>query len=308
MEKLDRCLHTLLENSSTITLVVKLSILRDAACGLVYLHSRVPSVVHRDLTARNILLTTNMAAKIADLGVARIFDVKRGNMIKTMTNVPGNVVYMPPEAIEVGCKYNTSIDVFSFGNVALFTLTQSFPTLLAATYPHPKKNKVIGRTEIERRGKYFEMLYETLGKNHSLINLVTKCLQNKPNSRPSAHEILEKLDQVKIEDDNQFWSMSKEELMHYASIREKDMERLVGQLGTQQGVICSQAEQIESYKTRFQDQSQQQGATGTDRPSIFEESCSLQPACEKGLLVNDRPEPSLSLQVYIQCINSVWYN
>ena len=188
MEKLDRCLHTLLENSSTITLVVKHSILRDAACGLVYLHSRVPSVVHRDLTARNSLLTTNMVAKIADLGVARIFDVKRGNMIKTMTNVPGNVVYMPPEAIEAGCKYNTSIDVFSFGNVALFTLTQSFPTILAATYPHPKKDKVIGRTEIERRGKYFEMLYEALGKNHSLVNLVTKCLQSKPNSRPSAHE------------------------------------------------------------------------------------------------------------------------
>lgn len=253
MEKLDCCLHTMLENSLTITMAVKHSILRDVACGLVYLHSHDPSVIHRDLTARNILLTSRMVAKITDLGVARIIDLKQGRMMKTMTNAPGNVVYMPPEAMEAGCKYDTSMDVFSFGNVSLFTLTQTFPELLAATYPHPKKDKVVGRTEIERRGKCFGMLKEMLGDKHSLVNLVTKCLQNKPNSRPTAQEILQKLDNVKIEDHDKFEIMSKKDLLQYVETREREMERLVGQLGMQQSLINSQAEQIESFQVRFQE-------------------------------------------------------
>ena len=89
-----------------------------------------------------------------------------------MTNVPGSAPYMPPEAIEVGCKYNASIDVFSFGHLALFTLTQVFPDLLAPTYPHPKKNKVVARTEIERRSTTFNILYDSLGEKHPLVKIV----------------------------------------------------------------------------------------------------------------------------------------
>ena len=48
------------------------SILHDVAVGLNYLHSQRPPIIHRDLSSNNVLLASNMTAKISDLGVARI--------------------------------------------------------------------------------------------------------------------------------------------------------------------------------------------------------------------------------------------
>ena len=61
-------LHELLENTANISLSIKVSILQDVARGLVYLYYRSPRLIHRDLSAQNILLTSDMTAKIADLG------------------------------------------------------------------------------------------------------------------------------------------------------------------------------------------------------------------------------------------------
>ena len=58
-----------------ITLVVKLSILRDVARGLIYLHSCTPAIIHRDLTGNNVLLDSKLRAKIADFGNAQIMDL-----------------------------------------------------------------------------------------------------------------------------------------------------------------------------------------------------------------------------------------
>ena len=139
MERLDTNLHELLENAPNLPLAVKNSILLDTAQGLQYLHSQSPPIIHRDLTARNVLLNSAMVAKIADLGVARIINLQP-NQLATMTQGPGNIVYMPPEAMGEHTQYNRSLDIFSFGNIALFTLTQEFigPKLKAATYTNPK--------------------------------------------------------------------------------------------------------------------------------------------------------------------------
>ena len=95
MERLDTNLHDLLETTPNLPLAVKNSILLDTAQGLLYLHSQSPPIIHRDLTARNVLLNSAMVAKIADLGVARIVNLQPGQLA-TMTQGPGNIVYMPP--------------------------------------------------------------------------------------------------------------------------------------------------------------------------------------------------------------------
>ncbi len=69
IERLEMSVDDLLECSPNIPLAVKISILTDTGIGLVYLHSREPPIVHRDLTARNILLTSSsLTAKITDTG------------------------------------------------------------------------------------------------------------------------------------------------------------------------------------------------------------------------------------------------
>ena len=50
-----------------LSLASKISILHDVASGLAYLHEQSPPIIHRNLSARNVLLNSAMVAKIADL-------------------------------------------------------------------------------------------------------------------------------------------------------------------------------------------------------------------------------------------------
>ena len=118
MEKLETSLDDLLEHMPSLPLSVKCSVLEDVASGLLYLHEGQPPVIHRDLTSKNILLTSFLAAKITDMGNSRIIDMR------PMTELPGTLVYMPPEALNDSQHYGTSLDIFSFGHLALFTIIQ----------------------------------------------------------------------------------------------------------------------------------------------------------------------------------------
>ena len=118
IEKLDCSLDDLLENVATIPLALKRSMLEDVARGLLYLHKH--NIIHRDLTARNVLLTTSLVAKVTDFGNSRFVDFQPGELARTLSRLPGTLVYMPPEALEASSRYGTSLDIFSFGHLALF--------------------------------------------------------------------------------------------------------------------------------------------------------------------------------------------
>ena len=124
MELLRISLHELLETEPHVPLQMKLSFLHDVSTGLHYLHSQ--EVLHRDLTAKNVLLTEDLrVAKISDMGTSRMVTLPPGAKA-TFTSVPGTGVYMPPEATDTSAKtrYGYSLDIFSFGVLALFTFTQ----------------------------------------------------------------------------------------------------------------------------------------------------------------------------------------
>ena len=153
MEQLLTDLYSLLDSpTSDIPLGLKFSILRDVAGGLYFLHSQSPPIIHRDLTATNVLLNSAMVAKIADLGMARLLP----SGTTRLSEGPGNAAYMPPEAEGNNCVYNESLDVFSFGVLALFTLTQVFPKPDAGKYIKDKKS--VSRTEVQRRATFIEQL------------------------------------------------------------------------------------------------------------------------------------------------------
>ena len=199
MEKLQTSLDTLLETSPNIPLDVKVHLLTGTARGVVYLHSHTPPIAHRDLTARNILIDSGLAAKIADLGVARMVNIQPGQLAATMTAGPGNNLYMPPETVqeEGATRYNTAIDIFSFGVVSLFTLTQTFPKdLKPHNYHDPRTRRIVGRSEIERRQHYIQSMQAALGETHPLVRLTLDCLEYLPEDRPSAVEVLRRLKEV----------------------------------------------------------------------------------------------------------------
>ena len=120
MERLDGSLDDLLETVPNIPLILKRSILEDIARGLLYLHLHDPQIIHRDLTAKNVLLTPSLMAKITDLGNSRIVNIQPGQLAQTLSRNPGTLVYMPPEALSAAARYGPSLDVFSFGHLGIF--------------------------------------------------------------------------------------------------------------------------------------------------------------------------------------------
>ena len=149
------------------------SLLRDVVIGLRYLHDHSPEIVHRDLTANNVLLTSSLSAKIADLGVARI--LSHGPCMSTPA--PGTVCYMPPEALVNSPCYTRKLDSFSFGVLILHTLCCEWPT------PVEKSGTM---SEVQRRARFFRQI-----DHHSdLSSLACRCLDNNAQLRPEAKAIL----------------------------------------------------------------------------------------------------------------------
>ena len=196
-----------------IPLGFKYCILRDVARGLLFLHSQVPPIIHRDLTATNVLLNSAMVAKIADLGVARLIPEDMG----PLTKGPGNAAYMPPEA--QGGAYNESLDVFSLGVLCLFTLTQTFPDPLPVKYQENGQTRY--RTEAQRRSAFLEQLSDEVKAQGRLFDAIHQCLYDNPGERPSAHDVLSLLESAAAETSEEF---TKKNMLELAQAIETERE------------------------------------------------------------------------------------
>ena len=193
MECLPMTLAQCLDHYGVLPNEIGYSILKDVALALSYLHQHDPPIIHRDLSANNVLLTRGMTAKISDLGVAKMLDLNPTQM-RTMTNGPGTLCYMPPEAIDENARYNCTIDAFSYGvlMVHLFSGQWPFPTRAAAIVDPQDDSRMIPQSEADRRQEKLN----SIGRDHPLMTLILRCLHNSPARRPEAVEILTQVSRV----------------------------------------------------------------------------------------------------------------
>ena len=168
---------------------VSYSILHDVALGLYHLHSQTPPIVHRDLSANNVLLTPNMTAKISDLGVARILNLTPQQMSR-MTRTPGTPSYMPPEAMRANPRYDARIDEFSYGILMIHVFSGKWPLpVCEAARPDPRNpDQLIPVSEAGRREEYLR----DIGNTHPLMDLILRCISNNPVRRARAAEIVQR--------------------------------------------------------------------------------------------------------------------
>ena len=151
----------------------KIPIFRDIAYALHYLHEHHEPIIHRDVSAPNVLLEAlpngMWRAKVSDFGSANL-----AKLAQTMAE--GAIIYAAPETIphELSSRpppQTTKIDVFSYGVLLCEVITSQMPD----------------------RDRFWIMLQQVEKQWTFMHKLILSCIKQNADERPTMAEILDRL-------------------------------------------------------------------------------------------------------------------
>ena len=152
-------------------------ILYEVASGLQYLHAR--GRLHNDLKPANVLLTSSLVAKIADLGNS----VLLGDDI---ADNPGTYLYNPPEA-DIVTIADARKDVWAYGLIAL-------EVVMRASIPIVQANTAADGAAYARQflnGHWNDARYRKIGRVTASIRGILELCLVEANARPGMQAILD---------------------------------------------------------------------------------------------------------------------
>ena len=192
MEKMDTSFRMYLEDHSKedFPLYQKAFVLRQVTQALAYLHQQNPPLVHHDLSSNNVLLNvSSFVTKVSDFGMSRAISP---STFTRKSSIKGTLAFMAPETLQNFPRYNEKLDVFSFGNVILHTLTHEWPS------PSPptkyEGDVFVAVTELQRREQCIELF--TAHEKQLFLLIVHRCLENRPDKRPSSAILVQELKHI----------------------------------------------------------------------------------------------------------------
>ncbi|XP_077341503.1 ALK tyrosine kinase receptor-like [Lithobates pipiens] len=166
---------------SSLTMLDLLNVARDIAKGCLYLEEN--HFIHRDIAARNCLLTCQgpgRIAKIGDFGMAR--DIYRASYYRKGGCAMLPVKWMPPEAFMEGI-FTSKTDTWSFG-----VLLWEIFSLGYMPYPSKSNQEVL---EFVTSGGRMDPPKNCPGP---VYRIMTQCWQHQPEDRPQFSMVLERVD------------------------------------------------------------------------------------------------------------------
>ncbi|CAL1547116.1 unnamed protein product [Lymnaea stagnalis] len=176
------------EQPSPLTVLDLLRLSLDIARGCQHLEEK--HFIHRDIAARNCLLTTkgpNRTAKIADFGMAR--DIYRSDYYKKAGKAMLPVKWMPPEAFLDGV-FSSKTDVWSFG-----ILMWEVFSLGHMPYPGCSNEEVMNL--VAQGGR----LESPGGCPSAVFDIMASCWNVLPEGRPNFSLIISSLER-RLQDDD----------------------------------------------------------------------------------------------------------
>ncbi|GAA5932850.1 serine/threonine kinase [Sporobolomyces koalae] len=166
-----------------------LDIMLGIAKGIEYLHTRTPSIIHRDIKSSNVLITAHGVAKIADFGLARI-KTSTKSMIRSLV---GTVNWQAPELWHPHPRYNEKVDVYSVGLVMWEMLQWHQPV---KRYPFEGMNEHAIYADVGQR----QLRPSTAGLHRrwggEIIDLLSQMWDQDYSKRPSMVQVVHRLKQL----------------------------------------------------------------------------------------------------------------
>ncbi|XP_054778875.1 L-type lectin-domain containing receptor kinase VII.1 isoform X1 [Prosopis cineraria] len=172
----------------------RIRILKDVACGVVYLHEGSEAkVVHRDIKASNVLLDKELNGRLGDFGLA-LMQNNKGEVAST-TKVVGTVGYMAPEMMKTG-RASIQSDVYMVGILVLEVMCgrrpieEGKPSLVEWVWQLKAQGQLISAMDerLRAKGEVNEQQIETI------LNLGLLCAYPDPKARPTMRQVLKVLE------------------------------------------------------------------------------------------------------------------
>ena len=197
MEMMKESLTGFLEQSTVhLPYHVQVNISHDIALAIAHLHRN--RILHRDLSSNNVLLNAACQAKVTDFGMSKLADSNPSMTRSRITQCPGTLAYMPPEAIRARPRYSEKLDVFSLGVLMIQSITRKFPSptdaeIVCEDPTSPTGEKILPVPELQRRRGDMG----GIPAGHTLSPVIHSCLKDRYQQRPDAAQLCQSLAALK---------------------------------------------------------------------------------------------------------------